>query len=252
MRRYASGGGAAGNVPAGSVFKLRRALRSVQSVAAPSGARGGQDAQSSASARAAAPAWLRHRDRAVVPDDFEALACSATPGIARALCLPGRDVALDPLGRRPAPGCVSVALLPRTDDDARPMPSRALMARVRAFLGERCASDVRLLLCGPLYVRIDVEADVLAQPQADGAALAAACGERLAGFLHPARGGPRGDGWAFGQRPHDSELRAALRGLPGLAEVRQLRQRTHDVQAGAGGARHRLVSAGRISVRAVG
>ncbi|MFT3721502.1 putative baseplate assembly protein [Pseudorhodoferax sp.] len=249
MRRYRSGGGAAGNAPAQTVTQLRSTLPYVAAVRQPDAARGGQDAETPATARAAATAWLRHRGRAVGPDDYADLACRAEPGIARALCLPACDLASDPLGERPAPGRVSLAVLPRDATAPQPQPEPALLQRIRAFLQARCPAGVRLQLVGPRYLALDLELEVAPLPGADPAALADACARRLRDYLHPVAGGPAGEGWPFGRRPHPSELRAALRGLPGLGEVRQLRQRP--ARGGAPQAPHALVCAGDCAVRTV-
>jgi predicted phage baseplate assembly protein len=251
MRRYCCGGGAAGNVAANSIAQLRSTLPYVASVAQPVAATGGTDAESPAASRASATSWLRHRDRAVGPDDYEDLACRAASDVARAKCLPVRDVGADPLARTLAPGCLSLALLPRDAHAPAPQPTADLYARVRAFLRERSASGVRLQLCAPLYVRIDVDAEVVALPSADALALAQTCEERLAEFLHPVRGGPHGEGWEFGRWPHVSELRGALKGVAGLGEVRQLRQRHPQDPPGAATAPHALVCAGRLTMKAV-
>ncbi|WP_326533837.1 putative baseplate assembly protein [Pseudorhodoferax sp.] len=249
LRRYRSGGGAAGNAPAQTVTQLRSTRPYVAAVQQPDAARGGQDAETPASARAAATAWLRHRGRAVGPDDYADLACRAEPGIARALCLPARDLAADPSGERPAPGRVSLAVLPRDATVPQPQPAPALLQRIRGFLQARCPASVRLQLVAPQYLALDLELEIAPLPDADPAALAEACAQRLRDFLHPVAGGPAGDGWAFGRRPHLSELRAALRGLAGLGEVRQLRQRP--AQGAATQAPHALVCAGRCTVRTV-
>lgn len=251
MRRYRSGGGLAGNSPANTVTQLRSTVRDVESVVQPDAAVGGQDGESPASARGAATAWLRHRGRAVGPDDYEDLACRGAPGVVRARCLAARDLGADPLGRQAAPGCVSLAILPRDAHDPAPHPSPELLASVRAFLQARSPSDAQLRLSAPMYVRLDIEIEIVVRAGAEPSSLARICEDLLTRFLHPVVGGPDGNGWDFGRWPHTSELRAALRGIPGLAEVRQLRQRAVEPCPGAKAAPHALVRAGRCTVHAV-
>jgi hypothetical protein len=243
-RHYRCGGGAAGNVPPGSLA-LRGAMAYVDGVSQPLPASGGQDAESPAAARAAATAALRHRGRAVGPEDYEDLARRASPQLVRALCLPARDVGEDPLGDRWRPGCVSVVLLPGGLDDPAPGVDAALRERVGAFLALRSAAGARIVVGAPLYARIDTEIEVDAQPGVDAAGLARACEQRIQAFLHPASGGVDGGGWPFARLPHVSELRAALRGL---ATVRQLSRRAAEPAPGALRAPHLLVCAGRCAV----
>lgn len=256
MRRYRSGGGAQGNLPAGSVVQLRSSLPYVASVKQPLPATGGHDAESAEAARGAATAWLRHRGRAVGPDDHEDLACRAAPEVARARCVPACDLAADPIGVRPAAGCVSLAIVPREGEpegtDPAPQPSADLQALVHRFVAQRSAADARVVIVGPVYVRIDSEIEVLPVPGADAAALADACRRRITAFLHPVTGGPQGAGWPFGRWPYVSDVRGALAGLPGLAEVRQLRLRAVDKPDGARGAPHAVACAGRCTVRMAG
>jgi hypothetical protein len=41
-------------------------------------------------------------------------------------------------------------------------------------------------------------------------------------FLHPLTGGPDGQGWAFGRRPHHSDLSALLEKVGGVDHIRSL------------------------------
>jgi hypothetical protein len=252
MACYRSGGGIAGNSAPGTLKLLRSSLRGVESVSQPEPAMGGQDGETAASSTASATAWLRHRDRAVGPHDYQDLACRATPAVARARCVPARDLAADGLAQQPAPGCVSLAILPRKACEAAPHPGAELLAEVRGFLRARCMLDVRIVLAPPLFVGVDVELEVLGRTGADASALTQACASRLSRFLHPVTGGPDGDGWDFGRWPHVSELRAALAGMAGLVEVRRLQRRLIEPQPGALAAPHALPRAGQCRITVVG
>jgi hypothetical protein len=255
MRRYRSGGGAAGNLPAGSVKQLRTTLPYVEAVSNPEPACGGQDVEDAASARAGAAAWLRHRDRAVGADDFVALARRAAPEVAEAYCMPERDLAADPAGGHAAPGCVSVIVLPRAagTDVGVPQVPGELLRRVHAFLRERCASDLRLCVVPPAWLPVDVELELHVAPgQADG--LARDCAQRIARFLHPLHGGADGTGWPFGRLPRSSDVIAALRpGLQdaGAAEIRLIRLRPLEPLPGLRRSGHFILRAGTATVRIV-
>jgi hypothetical protein len=41
-------------------------------------------------------------------------------------------------------------------------------------------------------------------------------------FLHPLTGGPDGQGWAFGRKPHGSDLSALIEAVAGVDHVRTL------------------------------
>jgi hypothetical protein len=124
---------------------------------------------------------------------------------------------------------------------------------VRAFITERCHTECRVMVVGPLYRRLETELELLPQPGADGQQLARCAEQCITAFLHPVTGGVSGDGWPFGRWPHASELRTALQGLMGLAEVRQLRLRVEEGdEAEFRNAAHALVCAGRCTVRIAG
>ena len=55
-----------------------------------------------------------------------------------------------------------------------------------------------------------------------GFTLEATVVEALEHFLHPLTGGPAGQGWAFGRKPHKSDLYALLETLDGVDHVQSL------------------------------
>lgn len=222
LREYRTGGGAAGNVPVRSLAQLRSALPAVESVSNPAAAAGGIDADDPLRVRGHASAWLRHRDRAVCADDYADLAQRASPEVARAHCVAGRDLAATTADGQDAGGAVSVIVIPQGDAPA-PQPGLALLASVKQYLDARRAPGGRLTVVGPRYARVQVQAAVVAEAGESPHAVAAACEQAVARFLHPLTGGADGRGWALNQRPHRSDLHALLAALDGVALVRGLR-----------------------------
>ena len=113
---YRAGGGASGNQPIGAIDQLKTSIPYIAAVSNPVAADGGADAETLAEVQERGPQTLRHRDRAVTPDDFEWLARQAMgTRIARAKCLPNRNRDLDR-----EPGWVTVIIVPRgTRKEAR-------------------------------------------------------------------------------------------------------------------------------------
>ena len=246
---YSAGGGARGNRPPHIVAQLRTTIPYVESVTNCDAATGGQDTEDELSLRRAALARVRHRDRAVCADDYADLARRSSPEVVRAKCRGGCGLSrADPLDRM-ARGIVSVLIAPSGAAPA-PQPSVALLARVTAYLEERCPAGVELILLGPTYLRAVVDAELAVASDASPARVMAECEARVNAFLHPVTGGADGRGWEFGQEPHASDLLAALDGIDGLDHVRALRLRFEaDVQ----GLRRRgdfLVCAGSHTIRA--
>ncbi|MBB4895882.1 putative phage baseplate assembly protein [Streptomyces olivoverticillatus] len=119
IRRYLTGGGARGNVPARTVTVLRTPLPYVSSVTNPAPAVGGTERESAAACATRLPLGAPVPERAVVPVDYEQLALAASAGMARIHHVrDAPDDALDParnyLPWRPARTDVAFTLAPGT------------------------------------------------------------------------------------------------------------------------------------------
>lgn len=222
LARYAFGGGAQGNCPAGTVSQLRRAVPGVMAVTNPEPAQGGLDAESPAHVRAHASAWIRHRGQAVCADDYADLALRASPEVARAHCHAGRDLGLPGAASLEArPGVLSLVVIPHSAL-AMPQPSPELLAGVSSYLQARRLAAGRLVLVGPRYAAVSVEAEVEVSPGCSAREVVMACKAALAAFLHPVNGGSDGRGWISSRRPHRSMLVALLARVEGVEAVRRL------------------------------
>jgi hypothetical protein len=210
-RQYRSGGGRAGNVPAGAIGQVLSGVLA-ESAANPQPAEGGADGEPAESARLRGPRTVRHRYQAVTMNDYEDLAREASPAVAVARALPN----VHPSGRS-AHGWVRVIVVPQSRD-ARPQPSFGLRRAVRDFLAARAPAAMadRITVGGPDYMPIGVEA-VLAplDPSQAGAVLDAA-GAAVERFFHPLTGGPDGLGWPFGRDLYLSDLAAVLETVTGV------------------------------------
>src|SRR4030095_7822513 len=118
-------------------------------------------------------------------------------------------------------GRVSVIVVPRSSD-AKPLPSVELIRRVRDFLDGVHEPTVRLSVVGPLYVRVDVRAEIGLVAIDRATDVVAEVQQKVASFLHPLTGGLDGKGWDFGRRPHLSDLYALIEAVPGVDHVRAL------------------------------
>lgn len=217
---YKTGGGAVGNVPAGTISDLEGSLAFVDSVTNPLPGDGGADAESTDTVLARAPEQLRDRNRAVAPADFERLALASARQLARARCLPG----LDPRGAY-QPGWVTVLLVPHSGV-RKPVPSASLTEQVTEGLGDHAPAsllgehgDERLVVRGPSYVEVTVDATLVAERTGSFAQLEEAADAALAGFLHPLTGGEDGEGWPFGELPCVSDCYGVLEDVAGVDHV---------------------------------
>jgi hypothetical protein len=75
---------------------------------------------------------------------------------------------------------------------------------------------------GPLYVRVDVNAQIALVALEGASAVEQAVQQKLASFLHPLTGGLDGAGWDFGRKPHHSDVYALIEAVPGVDHIRSL------------------------------
>ena len=90
---------------------------------------------------------------------------------------------------------------------------------VRRYLLRRRTIGTRLLVVGPDYVEVRVNASVRTRPRADVRRTQADIVAALNAFLDPMRGGPSGRGWPFGRDVYRSEVLQVIDGVPGVDYV---------------------------------
>ncbi len=222
MARYQTGGGTAGNTPAGTIVQLNTTIPYVDKVTNLDASLGGAEAELPADLLNRAPRAIRHRGRAVTLEDYEDLAVLASPDVVRAKCVPLRDLIDDPFDTKPrTPGAVSVVIVPRSSEE-KPLPSLELMARVQSYLERYSVPTATVAVVGPLYVKVNITVEIALVSLEGARRVEQAAQDRLAAFLHPLVGGQEGNGWAFGREPSKSDIYAALGTISGVDHVRSL------------------------------
>ncbi|MEM8715158.1 MAG: putative baseplate assembly protein [Cyanobacteria bacterium P01_G01_bin.4] len=223
MAAYRTGGGRVGNVQAGTIDTLKTAVPYVSQIANYQPARNGRDSESLEDAVLRVPRLFRTRNRAVTPEDFEALTLEGSLGrVARACCPPLR-------GGTATPGTIDVWVVPQANTEAIATeglhPDRLnvqsnLQADLVAYLQERCLLGVRARIRQPTYVGVAVQAEVgiapehstdMAKQEIRRQLLAA-----LYRLLNPLIGGNHGKGWPFGGTVHASTVASVFQGIEGV------------------------------------
>jgi hypothetical protein len=172
---------------------------------------------------------LRERTRAVTIEDYEWLALHDWPKsdpaapfgqaarLARARCVPRRNLsAADPAVRAaPAPGHLSLVVLPERPPGGGevPQPSQELCGALWTWFDALRMLTTQHHVVGPVYVPVQVAADLALHGDAPPEAALAAAQAALEGFFDPLLGGPDGSGWPFGWAVHASEVYAVLDGV---------------------------------------
>jgi hypothetical protein len=169
---------------------------------------------------------LRERYRAVTPDDYEWLALHTWPRseaaaklgpgrwqVRRVRCIPRRDLsATDPAVRRaPAPGHVSLVVVPEPEEEQR---ATELRAALWAFLDARRTLATRHHVVGPDYLPVEIAANLALREDAPPHQTLEAADQALRAFFHPLTGGTEQTGWPFGRAIYASEVAAVLEQLP--------------------------------------
>jgi hypothetical protein len=222
MTLYRTGGGVRGNRAAGSVVQLKTTVPYVDKVTNYLDATGGADAETMSSLVSRAPMELRHRHRAVTPEDYEDLVHLASSDVARVLCVPNRDLVADPFDDiPPVLGNVSVVVVPDTTDP-KPQPSVELIRRIEKFISASCPVTATVQVVGPLYVQVEVQAEVGLVSLDDAGTAAHNIESALAAFLHPLTGGLDGEGWKFGRQPHRSDIYSVIEQVSEVDHIRAL------------------------------
>ncbi|HLT36124.1 MAG TPA: putative baseplate assembly protein, partial [Enhygromyxa sp.] len=221
-RSWLYGGGAEGNVAAGTIKKLG-GFASIL-VDNPLPAWGGAPAETVAEALDRIPGELRRRDRCVARDDFRELAMQ-TPGadLGRAEVLARFH---PPTRVEQAAGVVSVVVWPRVDaaHPSAPLPDRRTLRRVCEWLDARRLVTTELYVIPPRYVKIAVAVAIAIKPGYPIQGVRRWVELILRQYLAPLPPyGPEGRGWPLGDRVVAGKLEAAALQVEGVEYVRDLR-----------------------------
>lgn len=156
---------------------------------------------------------LRQPDRAVTAADFEALARAADARVARARCVPRRQLPAAPAVD--APGRISVVIVPVGGGD----PPADLVQKVQTYLEERTLLTTRVHVARARPLAVGVRLSLYLREDALADTVRAQALAALKTFLDPLRGGPEGRGWEFGRAVYLSEIYQLLDTLPGVDYV---------------------------------
>ena len=219
-RRYQTGGGLAGNVPAETITQVMGSIGGLEAAFNPKPAEGGADAESLQGLACRGPLTLRHKGKALTPADYETMAVEASPAVARARALAAHDP-----GGRERPGWITLIIIPNSKEE-RPWPSFGLRELVRRYIAERAPADLvagsGIYVTGPRYQQVDVSAAIVPLDYTQAGAVASEARQALQHFFHPLQGGPQRQGWLPGRAVYLSDVAALLERLSDIDYVAEL------------------------------
>ena len=163
------------------------------------------------------------------PASPEARALAEPSAIRRAHVLVDRDLSRPGAELTPAPGHVSVVIVPDAPvGTRRPAPTPTVIAALTSFLEPRRLLTVQNHVVAATYVKIGVKARVYLRDDAQVELTRARIEAVLKDSLDPLRGGPTGEGWPLGRHVYSSELLALLDSVAGVDFVEGLDLVTDD------------------------
>ena len=222
IARYRTGGGLIGNVPSGTITKIKGRLRGVKAVTNPRAAHDGSNAETLEAVKLRAPRDVRTRDRAVTAADFADLA-KLTPGVTvhTAYAIP-RRAATDDGSLVDKDGAVTVVILPANDEPS-PQPAEAQLRAVCQWLEPRRLVTTEVHVVGPRYSTItQVGGRFTVRADHDLSAVKEAVYAALLTYLHPLRGGADGTGWPFGTDIYHGAIYDVILAVEGVVRVQGL------------------------------
>ncbi|MCU4186050.1 putative baseplate assembly protein [Acidiferrimicrobium sp. IK] len=225
---YRHGGGAAGNVGAGTLNVLRSSLAYIDRVTNLEPAIGGVDAETPANAKLRGPLTLRTGQRAVTARDFERLTLEASTEVARVRCLspsepaaPVRLLVVPQLRRRP--------MDQQLDDFALSDP---LVARITSHLEPRRMLGTTVEIGTPYYQGVTVAALLTSLAGRPAELVRQRALEALYRYINPLSGGTNAEGWPFDTDLNASPLAELLEAVEGVERVEEVLLFEYDLRTG--------------------
>ena len=224
-RLMRAGGGAAGNLPDGTLnaiqaFDVSGNPVTGLTVQQPFATSGGADSETLDQAEQRIPATLRHQERAVTADDYKNLVQEMPGGtVARTEVLP----LFKPQTRdTDVPGVVSVMVIPPKSDLQAPCPraDRVLLDNVYSYLNPKTPVAAEMYVIGTEYVDLGLSVAVEVRNGFGLLQVAQQVEQALRGYLWPIPpGGQSNQGWPLGRTVRSLELEVIISQVPGVSEV---------------------------------
>jgi len=231
---YRTGGGAAGNVAAGSVTTLRDPIPGVTVTNRAAGT-GGRDEESFDNALIRGPTDFHRLERAVTARDVETLARRSS-GVARAKAFTKSE-----FWKYAKPGIIEVRLVPTLGTDASAL--RPTIADLRPESTDELDKVLRALeVARPMgssaevgwtnLKDVSVKLEVVVSRQEDRVALERRVSERLYKLITPLPRSPWDDGWQYGRALRRYDVEGAIRAEPGVLYTNRVELIADDMPTG--------------------
>ncbi|HKQ74174.1 MAG TPA: baseplate J/gp47 family protein [Blastocatellia bacterium] len=197
---------------------------------------------------------MRKLERAVSTNDFETLALEADPRVARASCLPRKNLEMDLQEERE--GHISLIALPARN--AKPEETADIIAAINKYLTPRLLVTTRLHVVKPFFVEVAINTSLALKADQKEQEAQNKIRDEIAKFFDPQPDAARDyQGWPFGRNVFTSEIFALLGQLPFVDFVKSVELsanfpgRELPGKAGIEVKPYELVMAGQVEVQIV-
>jgi predicted phage baseplate assembly protein len=225
---YRHGGGAAGNVGAGTLRVLHTTVPYISQAENLQPALGGVDAESVDNAKLRGPMTIRTGQRAVTATDFERLTLESSIEVARARCL----------APKASGGPVRLLVVPRVKRPVAQLSiddfaiSDALLQRVSGHLDERRILGTTVEVGTPYYQGVTVAALLSAHAGRPVNLIRQRALDLLFGYVNPVTGGPEAAGWPFDDDLNAAQISQLLETVEGVERVDEVLLFEYDLRTG--------------------
>jgi len=221
---YSTGGGADGNVAAGTLRTLTQSIAFIAGCDNPFPAEGGADMETVDNLKSRAAGVFKSLQRAVTAEDFEWLAREASASVGRARCLKEKN----------AQGEIVIVIIPVIPSGetvaCKLVPSRELIRRVNSYLEDRKLVGTKIRVQAPVYRVFTIKLTIIFRSDVlDVERMKKTIEETLRTFCHATIGG-EGEGWEFGKLVTAGAVLKQLEQVQGILSVDEVR--LHDMDTG--------------------
>jgi hypothetical protein len=219
-------GAAPAYIPAATIKRPRQAIAGLGRITQINASFGGRLAEQRDQLRRRSAERLKHKGRAITPDDYERLILERFPDIDRVKCFPNLSQSKRPDGGTCAGHVLIVGVPPyRSSGHLALLPSLNgdQIAEIRKFVQERVSPAVTLEVVNPVYQQIQVRCKVTLAPDKDEGLVVNLLDQLVSDFISPwsGTGNTSHFGWCI--RNHDVEsLILAHEGVLGVSEFSML------------------------------
>jgi uncharacterized phage protein gp47/JayE len=224
LASYSTGGGAKGNVAAGTLRTLTHSIAFIAGCDNPFPAEGGAEMENVNNLKSRAAGVFKSLQRAVTAEDFQWLSREASSSVGRAWCLKEKN-------NRGEIVIVIIPVIPSGETLAcKLVPSRELIRRVSGYLEERKLVGTKIRVQGPVYRAFDIKLTIVFRSDVlDVERMKKSIEKTLQTYCHATVGG-EGNGWEFGKAVTVGAVLKQLERVPGIMSIEEVRLQDKDTQ----------------------